>query len=100
MKAVDVYRVKYTAIVTGWATFAIPHGEKVGHFVDGSETIDWDMSTIRDIEVHDDEFLYSEDDVDCSGGCEVEDADGPDSRAPYPVTDAPTEGDNDDGPPF
>ena len=97
----DLYRVRFTAIVSGWATYNIPEGDKIRHFVDGSSEVDWDLSTIRDLEAHEAEYEYTYDDgEDCSGGCEVEDADGPDSRAPYPVTDAPTADDNDDGPPF
>jgi hypothetical protein len=100
MSKFDTYRVKFTAIITGWANYAIPEGEKIGHFVDEGADIEWDLSTVRDIEAHDHEYEGGYDDGDCEDGCEVEDADGPDARAPYPQTDDDTAPDNDDGFPF
>jgi hypothetical protein len=82
----DIYLVKYTAIITGWAEYNIPEGDKIKHFVDGSSEVEWDLSTVRDFEVHETEFLHTTDDGedDCDNGCAVEDKDGPDTRAPYP----------------
>jgi len=61
----DIYSVKYTAIITGTATYAIPEGEKISHFVDGdAASVQWDLSTIRDVEIHDSEYLHSEEDED------------------------------------
>jgi len=91
MSVYDCYRVKFTAVVTGWANYAIPEGDKIRHFVDDGADIEWDLSTVRDIEAHDHEFEGSYDNgEDCSDGCGVEDADGPDARAPYPRTDDDT----------
>jgi len=97
----DLYRVRFTAIVSGWATYNIPEGDKIRHFVDESPEVAWDLSTIRDLDAHEAEYEYTYDDgEDCDGGCGVEDADGPDARAPYPRKDDDTAPDNDDGFPF
>lgn len=108
----DLYRVRVTAIISGWATYNIPEGDKIRHFVDGSADVAWDLSTVRDLEHHEAEYEYTydtaEDDAlfdaaDCGGDCEVEDASSPDTRAPYPLVDAETEEvapDNDDRFPF
>lgn len=71
----DIYTVKYTAIVTGHATYSIPEGDKISHFVDGSAEVEWDVSTVRDLEAHEAEFSHSEDDgedTDCGweAGCD------------------------------
>lgn len=99
MSKFDLYRVRFSAIVYGFANYAIPKGEKFRDYFDkDSADIEWDMSTLRDIESHE---YYEEgdwDDPDCSDGCSVEDADGPDARAPYPRTDDDTAPDNDDCP--
>jgi hypothetical protein len=100
MSTYDCYRVKFTAIITGWANYAIPEGDNIGHFVDSCASIEWDLSTVRDIEAHDHEFDGTYEDGDCSDGCEVEDADGPNARAPYPRSDEATVPDNDDDCPF
>jgi hypothetical protein len=99
----DTYRVRVTAIITGWAEYNIPEGDKIRHFVDGSSEVEWDLSTVRDFEYHEAEFEYTYGDEDCDNECGIEDKDGPDARAPYPLVDAETEEaapDNDDGPPF
>ena len=83
----DLYRVRVTAIITGWAEYNIPEGDKIRHFVDGSSEVEWDLSTVRDFEYHEAEFEYThgdEGDEDCDTGCAIEDKDGPDARAPYP----------------
>ena len=97
----DLYRVRFTAIVSGWATYDIPEGDKIRHFVDGSSEVEWDLSTVRDLEAHEAEYDHTYDDgEDCSGGCEIEDAAGPDTCAPYPRADGGPPPDNDDGFPF
>lgn len=58
----DIYTVKHTAIITGWATYSIPEGDKIRHFVDGSADIEWDFDSVRDIEFGDAEFSHTEDD--------------------------------------
>jgi hypothetical protein len=96
----DQYRVHVTALVSGWATYNIPEGDKIRHFVDGSSEVEWDLSTVRDFEHHEAEYTHTFDSEDCWGDCEIEDASSPDTRAPYPRTDDDTAPDNDDGFPF
>jgi hypothetical protein len=99
----DQYRVRVTALVSGWATYDIPEGDKIRHFVDGSSEVEWDLSTVRDFEYHEAEYEQTYDSNDCWGDCDVEDASNLETRAPYPLVDAETEEvapDNDDGFPF
>lgn len=58
----DIYTVKYTAVVTGHATHSIPEGDKIS--LDGYAKVEWDVSTVRDLEAHEAEFSHSEDDGD------------------------------------
>jgi hypothetical protein len=102
----DTYRVRVTAIVSGWAHYYCPAGDKISHFVDDTAEVTWDLSTVRDFEYHEADYEGTFDngdedaDDDCPGGCDIEDADGPDARAPYPRSSEDTPPDNDDGPPF
>lgn len=63
----DIYTVAYTAIVSGRATYAIPEGAKIHHFVDGGSEITWDFATVRDFEVGDAIYLYTDADGDDEG---------------------------------
>lgn len=63
----DIYTVKHTAIITGWATYSIPEGDKIRHFVDGSADIEWDFDSVRDIEMGDAEFSHTDDDGEDDG---------------------------------
>jgi hypothetical protein len=97
------YAVKFTAIVTGWAHYEIADGENIRDHIDGSSDIEWDFSSVRDVEMHDAEYQHTFDSEDCWGDCDVEDASNLETRAPYPLVDAETEEvapDNDDGFPF
>jgi hypothetical protein len=76
----DIYTVKYTALVSGWASYSIPEGDKIRHFVDGSSEIEWDFDSVRDIEMGDTEFSHTEDDGEYDGEEEVEDNDGSATR--------------------
>jgi hypothetical protein len=60
----DVYVVHYTAVVSGVAYYSIPEEEKLKHFLDGSADIEWNLDSVRNIEMGDAEFSYTDDEGD------------------------------------
>lgn len=63
----DIYTVRHTAIISGWSTYSIPEGDKIRHFVDGSSEIEWELDSVRDIEMGDTEFSHTEGDGEDDG---------------------------------
>lgn len=55
-----VYSVPYKATIRGHAIYTCDEEDKIKHFIDGTSEIEWDLSSIENVEMNIDDVQWIE----------------------------------------